>query len=155
MNINSENRFLGVFPGLNPNSEIRYYIQCNASNGDQTSHPNFGWHSFNSLNNSLTANGKNIITPTTWALYQNYPNPFNPSTILSYNLHEDAFVTISVFDMYGKVVKTLVNNKKNSGFHSIHWNATNNQGKSVSAGVYFYRIEIGDFRQTKKMILLK
>ena len=57
--------------------------------------------------------------------------------------------------MYGKVVKTLVNNKKNSGFHSIHWNATNNQGKSVSSGVYLYRIEIGDFRQTKKMIFFK
>ena len=105
LNINSENRFSGVFPGLNSNSEIRYYIQCNASNGDQISHPNFGWHSFNSLNNSLTANDKNIITPTAWALHQNYPNPFNPSTILSYYLNEDAFVTISIFDMYGKIIK--------------------------------------------------
>ena len=54
-----------------------------------------------------------------------------------------------------RLSKPLVNNKKNSGFQFIHWNATNNQGKSVSAGVYFYRIEIGDFRQTKKMILFK
>ena len=52
------------------------------------------------------------FTPTTWALYQNYPNPFNPSTIIRYNLHEDAFVTISVFNMYGKVHQNIVNEIK-------------------------------------------
>ena len=111
MNINSENRFSGLFPDLNLNSEITYYIKCNNSNDDQISHPNFGWHSFNSLNNSLTANGNNIITPTSWALYKNYPNPFNLSTILSYILHKNTFATISIFDMYYKIIKTLFNNK--------------------------------------------
>mgnify|MGYP001267838910 FL=1 len=57
--------------------------------------------------------------------------------------------------MYGKTVKTLVNEEKSSGSHHSQWDATNNKGESVSASVYLYRIEIGDFRQTKKMIFLK
>ncbi len=149
LNINSENRFLGVFPSLNLNSKIRYYIRYNFGNENQISHSNFGWHDFNSLNNLLTAIGNNIITPTTWTSHPNYSNPFNPSTTLSYNLHEDVFVTNSVFDMLGKIIKTLLKNKKNFGFHSIHLIANNNQGKSVAAKIYLYRIEISDLRQLK------
>ena len=150
-NINSENRFLGVFPSLNLNSKIRYYIRYNFINEDQISHSNFGWHDFNSLNNSLTAIGNNITTPTTWTLHPNYSNLFNPSTTLSYNIYEDVFVTNSVFDMFGKIIKTLVNNKKNFDFHSIHLITNNNQGKYVEAGIYLYRIEISDLRQLKTL----
>ena len=112
MNINSENRFSGVFPSLNPNSEIQYYIQCNANNGDQISHPNFGWHTFNSLSNSLTIEENNKLKPTAWALHQNYPNPFNPITVIRYDLPQDAFVKITVFNIYGKIIKTIINEKK-------------------------------------------
>ena len=85
----------------------------------------------------------------------NYPNPFNPVTILRYDLPEDGFVNITIYDMLGNVINQLVNEVQNSGYKSIQWDATNTQGQSVSAGVYFYTIEAGDFRQTKKMILLK
>jgi len=95
----------------------------------------------------------NILTE--FKLNQNYPNPFNPVTNILYNLTEDGFVKITVFDILGNVIKKLVNEVQNSGYKSIQWNATNNQGEPVSAGVYLYSIEAGEFRQTKKMILLK
>ena len=88
-------------------------------------------------------------------IYQNYPNPFNPVTTLRYDLPEDGFVNITIYDMIGNVINKVVNEVQNSGYKSIQWDATNTQGQSVSAGVYFYTIEAGDFRQTKKMILLK
>ena len=93
--------------------------------------------------------------PSDVILYQNYPNPFNPFTILMYELPYDSYVTITIYDILGNVVNNLVNKYKSSGYNSVQWNATNNQGQPVSAGVYLYSIEAGDFRQTKKMILLK
>ena len=88
-------------------------------------------------------------------LNQNYPNPFNPNTTIRYDLPMDDLVTITIYDMLGNVVNNLVNANQSSGHKLIQWNATNNQGQPVSAGVYLYSIEAGDFRQTKKMILLK
>ena len=85
----------------------------------------------------------------------NYPNPFNPITTLRYDLPEDAFVRITVYDMLGKVVSNLLNTNQSSGNKSVQWNATNNQGQPVSAGLYLYTIQAGNFRQTKKMVLLK
>ena len=106
------------------------------------------------INNSvLETNYENI--PKQYILHQNYPNPFNPITTLRYDLPEVAFVKIRVFDMSGNTVKTLVSESKSSGFKSIQWDATNNQGQSVSAGVYFFSIQAGNFVETKKMILLK
>ena len=88
-------------------------------------------------------------------LYQNYPNPFNPVTTLSYNLPQDSYVILSIYDMNGSLVKSLVNENRTAGMQHIQWNATNNSGRTVSAGVYLYSIEAEEFRQMKKMILLK
>ena len=70
-------------------------------------------------------------------------------------MHEDSFVNVTVYDMLGNVVNNLINANQSSGYKSIKWNATNNQGEPVSAGVYLYKIQVGDFVDTKKMILLK
>ena len=102
---------------------------------------------------SLSVDGS--ITPLTFSLYQNYPNPFNPITTLKYDLPEDSFVDIIVYDMLGNVVNNLINKNQNSGSKSVQWDATNNQGEPVSAGVYLYKIQASEFSQTKKMILLK
>ena len=96
-----------------------------------------------------------ISLPETFRLYQNYPNPFNPVTSLSYDLPEDTYVSVAIYDMLGNVVNNLINTNQSSGYKSVQWNAMNNQGQPVSAGVYLYTIEAGEFRQTKKMILLK
>jgi len=96
-----------------------------------------------------------INSPETFRLNQNYPNPFNPITNLKYELPYDSYITITIFDILGNVVNNLVNKYESSGYNSIQWNATNNQGQPIAAGVYLYSIEARDFRQTKKMILLK
>ena len=93
--------------------------------------------------------------PKKFSLHQNYPNPFNPVTKLRYDLPQDSFVRVTVYDMLGNIVNNLVNTKQSSGYKSVQWNATNNQGQPVSAGVYLYKIQAGDFVDTKKMILLK
>ena len=96
-----------------------------------------------------------INNPEQFRLNQNYPNPFNPTTSLAYDLPEDAMVNITIYDMMGRLVSNLVSSQQNAGYKSIQWDATNNAGQPVSAGVYLYSIEAGEFRQTKKMVLLK
>ena len=103
----------------------------------------------------VTIFNQNLTIPQSFALHQNYPNPFNPTTTLKYDLPEDAMVNITIYDMMGRIVKTMVNTQQNAGYKSIQWNATNDYGKPVSAGLYLYTIEAGAFRQTKKMVLLK
>ena len=71
------------------------------------------------------------------------------------NEPEDALVNITIYDMMGRIVRSLVNSKQASGYHSIKWNATNNKNEPVSAGLYLYTIQAGEFTQTKKMVLLK
>jgi len=93
--------------------------------------------------------------PDKHSLHQNYPNPFNPETIIPYNLPENIFVNITIYDLLGRQVKTLVNQVQNTGFNSIQWNATNDYGEPVSAGIYLYQIQAGTFYQTRKMALLR
>ena len=99
--------------------------------------------------------GKKTIIPINYTLHQNYPNPFNPFTSLRYDLPEDNFVTLTVYDMLGRKITQLVNTSQEAGFRSVQWNSTNSFGKPISAGVYFYQIRAGEFVQTKKMVLLK
>jgi len=108
-----------------------------------------------SMTDLSLSSDKNSFEPKIFTLSQNYPNPFNPITYISYDLPEDSFVSIIIYDMLGNVVNNLVNTYQSSGYKSIQWDATDNQGQPVSAGVYLYTIEAGEFRQTKKMILLK
>ena len=93
--------------------------------------------------------------PFQYNLHSAYPNPFNPITSLRYDLPNDGMVKITVYDMMGRVVKTLVNVSQNAGFKTIQWNATNDRNEPVSAGLYIYRLQAGEFRQTKKMVLVK
>ena len=102
----------------------------------------------------LNVGGHNQL-PGEYALHQNYPNPFNPVTNLSYDLPEDAMVNITIYDMMGKVIASLVNGQQSAGFKTLPWDATNQSGMPISAGLYIYTIQAGEFNQTRKMILLK
>ena len=94
--------------------------------------------------------------PQQFAVYQNYPNPFNPITKLVYDIPEETSVSVNIYNMMGKVVKTLVNEEQeNRGRKVIEWDATDNNGNKVSSGMYFYSIQTPEFSQTKKMLLLK
>ena len=93
--------------------------------------------------------------PHSFSLSQNYPNPFNPTTQIQYDLPELEFVSIDIYDLMGRRVKSLINNNQDAGYRSVYWNATNDLGQPVSAGMYIYTIQAGEFRQTRKMVLLK
>ena len=95
------------------------------------------------------------VIPLKYLLHQNYPNPFNPVTTLRYDLPENALVNITIYDMMGRQISTLVSSLQSAGYKSIQWNGTNDAGQPVSAGVYLYKIQAGDYSQTKKMVLLK
>jgi flagellar hook assembly protein FlgD len=95
------------------------------------------------------------IAPIKYSLSQNHPNPFNPITSLRYDLPNDGLVNITIYNMMGRIVKTLVNGSQTAGHKSIQWNATDDRNEPVSAGLYLYTIQAGEFRQTRKMVLLK
>ena len=95
------------------------------------------------------------MVPAVFALHQNYPNPFNPTTQIKYDIAEDSFVSITIYDVMGRNIRTLMNVNQTAGYHSIQWDAKNDMGEGVSAGMYIYVIQAGEFRATKKMVLLK
>jgi len=99
--------------------------------------------------------------PVRYYLHQNYPNPFNPNTIIKFDLPARSQVEVSIYDVNGKLVKKLINDQKEAGYHSVEWNGTDAYGRKVGSGIYFYRISAknlrngSEFIQTKKMVLLK
>jgi len=82
--------------------------------------------------------------------YRNYPNPFNAQTTIQYSLPVVSNVTIDIYDILGRKVETLIDKKRQAGYHQAVWNA-----RDISSGMYFYKIQAGEFSQTKKMVLLK
>ena len=103
----------------------------------------------------VVSTSQESIMPLDYKVFPAYPNPFNPVTNLNYHLPEDSFVRITIYDTFGNEINKLIDSKQSRGQKSVQWNATNNQGKPVSAGVYLYRIQAGDFVDNRKMILLK
>ncbi len=99
-------------------------------------------------------NAGNVIVAAT-QLNNNYPNPFNPVTNISYSIVETGNVTLEVYNLRSQLVKTLVNDVKETGDYMATWDGTDNSNKSVSSGVYFYRMKSGNYAATKKMILMK
>ena len=93
--------------------------------------------------------------PLVTALSSNYPNPFNPETTIKFSLSEEQEIIINVYNIAGQKVKQLISQQLSEGQHSIIWNGTDSNSKSVSSGVYFYKLKTGNFEQTKKMILMK
>ena len=90
-----------------------------------------------------------------YTILKNYPNPFNPVTQIRYDLPENEYVSINIYDIMGRRIRSLVGSIQDPGYRSIHWDATNDLGQAVSAGMYIYTIQAGQFRQTRKMVLLK
>ena len=113
------------------------------------------WIDEGALENPALEIYNNAQIPKEYILNQNYPNPFNSVTTLRYDLPEQSDVTITIYNMLGRKVKTLVNSTQDAGFKSVIWDATNYQGNPVSAGVYLYKIQAGEYISTKKMVLLK
>jgi surface protein len=104
---------------------------------------------------AVLSSSEQVTVPTVFALEQNYPNPFNPSTQIRFAIPEQSMVTISVYDMMGRKVRTLIQGNISAGYHTTVWNATNDKGLPVGAGMYIYTIRAGAYHQMKKMVLLK
>ncbi len=113
-----------------------------------------------SQNNLIVQKEINFIEtlPSVLHLSQNFPNPFNSSTSISFEIPQEMNNTLSqlsIYDVTGKIVKTLINNKLEAGEHRTHWDGTNNEGVSLSSGIYYYRLTNGSLQETKKLLLLK
>jgi hypothetical protein len=90
------------------------------------------------------------IIPNAFALYQNFPNPFNPSTTIKFELPKSSHVSLAVYDILGREQSVLVNERRNAGVYEVKFD-----GSNLASGVYFYRLEAGDFVQTKKLLILR
>jgi hypothetical protein len=101
------------------------------------------------------AESGDVSLPRAYGLSQNYPNPFNPVTTIQYSLPQRSHVVIDVFDILGRQVRRLVNETRSAGAYEVRWDGTDQGGVPVSTGVYLYRIQAGDFVQSRKMLLLK
>ena len=100
------------------------------------------------------------LTPTETVLLPNYPNPFNPETWIPYRLAADAFVTLTIYDLSGQVVRTLEVGHQVAAFYesrskAIYWDGRNQLGEQVASGVYYYHLSAGDYSATRKMFILK
>jgi hypothetical protein len=111
-------------------------------------------HNFLPVNHPLKISFEANI-PSVFSIQQNYPNPFNPVTTLRYDLPENSLVNITIYDMLGREVKTLINQTQDVGYRSVIWDATNDLGQQVGAGVYLYQLQTKNFVKTRKMVFLK
>ncbi len=101
---------------------------------------------------------KTAYLPKAFSLAQNYPNPFNPSTTISYAVPEEngqVAVRLSVFNLRGQLVRTLVDKSQGPGTYNVNWDGSDDRGRQISSGVYFYRLVANDFVSTRKMVVLK
>jgi hypothetical protein len=105
--------------------------------------------------NILPKDGVQDNLPKSFALSQNYPNPFNPVTEISYSLPEAAQVRLSIYNVLGRRVRTLVDENQNTGRKTVHWDGKDDRGSNVASGIYFYRLDAGEYTETKKMILMR
>ncbi|MCD4818808.1 MAG: T9SS type A sorting domain-containing protein [Candidatus Cloacimonetes bacterium] len=137
----------------NVDSNYRY-VRCRKSGS--------GWHTYSEIEvigniRGLTTETEEEIPefPNIYSLSPNYPNPFNPETTIDFSLKETDNVSLKVYNIKGQLVKTLVNEKKETGNHSIVWNGKDNNDRKVSSGVYFYQINADEFTDVKKMMMIK
>ncbi|MFZ4589996.1 MAG: T9SS type A sorting domain-containing protein [Ignavibacteria bacterium] len=124
------------------------YLGAGYNAAGQTSILKFAARCYNCVVTSTSNNGNTI--PQTYSLSQNYPNPFNPVTKINYALPKSGLVTLKIYDVLGREVVNLVNENKAAGSYSVDFNASN-----LTSGVYFYRIEVNGYIDTKKMTLIK
>ena len=104
---------------------------------------------------SVTDVSSNEVIPAKFEVFQNYPNPFNPTTTISYAIPTGSFVSLKIYDILGREVRTLVNTEQKPGVYNTVWNGDNNFGNKVASGIYIYRVVAGNKIQSKKMILMK
>jgi hypothetical protein len=140
-----------ALPQQKLDSASKYYVRCRAIAFDHSD--SSAWSAPESLivsQNLLSKRETPDQIPNEYFLAQSYPNPFNPSATIRYGLPEEAQVTITIYDILGRTIQVLVNERQTAGYHQIIWHAGN-----LPSGTYLYRIRAGDYSASKKMQLLK
>jgi hypothetical protein len=131
-----------------------YYVSAVFTNG------NWAAESFGSVKDygqarDMTGIAETPPAPAVFFLAQNYPNPFNPTTSISFGLPQDSDVRVEVFNLLGQRVRSLINGNEKAGYKTVIWDGKDESGKGVASGVYFYRVNAGNFSESKKMTMLK
>ena len=103
----------------------------------------------------VVASKSKSLLPDAFSLSQNYPNPVNLETVIKYALPEDCHVELTIYNMLGQKVKTLVNQYQDAGYKMVHWNGRDDKGYEIASGLYFYKLQTPKYSETKKMIFVK
>lgn len=133
-------------------------LVINWPSGNEETYTNVSANQFITVteNSGITGLSENEDLPSGFLLKQNYPNPFNPSTTIAYFLPASAAITLTVYNMLGQRIRTLIRNEKQAGGeYRVQWNGRDDRGQQVVSGVYFYRLEMGSFQQSRKMLFLR
>ncbi len=128
--------------------DVRAYYSTEGTYSDPDFQAVFGMENYSMLEDKLVATLSNEL-PANYSI-SNYPNPFNPTTTINYQLPENGFVTIKVYDMLGKEVATLVDGNRTAGYHNVTFDASR-----LTSGIYICTITANNFIQSKKMLLMK
>ncbi len=136
---------------LEANTKYYWRVRSKTSGGILSNYSYSGQFS----TGSATDSKEEVELPTQFELAQNYPNPFNPSTIIAFSIPNQSYVSLKIFDILGREIRTLVNSDMSAGKYTVNWNGDDNNGNKVATGTYIYRITAGAFVSTKKMILIK
>jgi len=161
MNVNIHDNYLGLEQSISNMQEISIITDSIGIidfdlNSPINQYLDYGeYRYFISFQYLMLSNDHNQLIPESYQLFQNYPNPFNPNTRIMYNLPEEQFVKITIYNMLGHKVKTLVNKSQKAGLKTINWNGSDDYNKKLPSGLYLYSLQSGSFRQTKKMLILK
>lgn len=151
--------FVAYIPAHDPGTRLHYYIEVEANNGKIIRKPMTAPDGFFRFN--IESDPTAIEEPETpgWVqfeLFQNFPNPVGPKTSIAYTLAKTSDVELTVYNMAGQKVQTLVASQQSAGYHTAAWNGTNQHGEVVSSGVYFYQLQADDWQsERKRMVLMR
>ncbi|MCH7819969.1 MAG: T9SS type A sorting domain-containing protein, partial [Candidatus Marinimicrobia bacterium] len=153
-------RYESAIPGQQQETEISYYVEAIDNDGNVTTVPLEGGTSPYTFKVDIIIGTEPIaLLPQKFSLLQNYPNPFNPVTEIGYELPEPAYVRLTIYNLLGQELSTIVDNQQDAGFHTATWFGRNNNGMSLASGVYIYKLTARtptkSFEQVRKMVLLR
>lgn len=139
-----------------PDNDVYWYYVTAVYSGDYGEAESFASNYDSGSIDDLTGTDDDLLViPEHFFISQNYPNPFNPATTISYGLPDDADVRIEIYNILGQNVRTLADEHQAAGYRAVIWDGNDASGNQVSSGIYFYRIEAGDFHASKKMVMIK